>query len=61
MGSVEVPTLTSLSPSMPLLTLRRLRVLDRLLVLPKGQKQHQLDCGFSQEKTKGGTLALRYL
>lgn len=38
--------LTSLSPSIPLLTLRRLRVLDRLLVLPEGCKQNQPDCGF---------------
>lgn len=47
---VRVLALTSLSPSIPLLTLRRLRVLDRLLALPKRYKQNQLDHRFSQGK-----------
>lgn len=52
------PVLTSLSPSIPLLTLRRLRVLDRLLALPKGCKQSQLDCAGSRDEVKGKNLAL---
>lgn len=52
------PALTSLSPSIPLLTLRRLRVLDRLLALPEGYKQSQLDCAGSGDEVKGKNLAL---